>query len=96
MRAFHSPAAPQFPHLAQKTYAAHPVWKDSARAEVKFSPLGGNRKESRRAAADIFFHARRFERQTARTRIDAFGRRHSQGKLGRMDSWCCKLCFSIS
>lgn len=84
MRAFHSAAAPQFPHLAQKTYAAHPVWKDSARGDVKFSPLGSNRKESRRAAREIFDHALRFERQTSRTKIDAFGRRHHQGKIGRM------------
>lgn len=84
MRAFHTSAAPQFPHLAAKTYAAHPVWKDSARGDVKFLPLGANRKESRRAAREIFDHALRFERQTARTNVDAFGRIHRQGVIGRM------------
>ncbi len=41
-----------------KTYAAWPVWKDSARAEVKFQPM------PRRRAARLYHDARRFERQT--------------------------------
>lgn len=84
MRAFHTTAAPQFPVIAGKTYSRYCVWKDSARAEVKFSPLGADRKSSRRAAREIFEHARSFERRTATTRVDAFGRRHHQGVLGRM------------
>lgn len=83
MRAFHSTAAPQFSHVAQKTYAA-PVWSNSARAEIKFSPLAATRKESRRRAREIWDHAKSFERRTATTRVDAYGRRHHQGKLGRM------------
>jgi len=83
MRAF--APQPNLPGFATgKTYSKYCVWKDSARTEVKFHPLGSNRKESRRAAADIFFHARRLERQTARMRVDAYGRRHCQGVLGRM------------
>jgi hypothetical protein len=84
VRAYHSAAAPQFPQLAAKTYAAHRVWKGSTREEVKFRPLGSNRKESRRAAREIWDHALRFERQTSRTSVDAFGRQHRQGKVGRM------------
>lgn len=84
MRAFHTTAAPQFPSIAGKTYAAHPVWKDSARAEVKFSPLASNREDSRRRAREIWDHARAFERRTRKTRVDAFGRRHTQGAIGRM------------
>lgn len=60
------------------SYAAFPVWKDSARSEVKFVPL------SKKQAVKIFHDARRFERQTATTRVDAYGRRSTQGKLGRM------------
>ena len=41
-----------------KTYAAWPVWKDSARAEVKFQPLPKKR------AVRLYHEARRFERQT--------------------------------
>lgn len=78
MKAFHSSAAPQFPQLAVKTFAAHPVWKGSTRSEVKFHPI------AKRDAVRIFHHARRFERQTAITRRDAFGRSSNQGKLGRM------------
>ena len=78
MRAYNSAAAPQFFHLAQKTYASHPVWKDSTTAQIKFSPL------SKRDAVRIFHHARRFERQTATTRVDAYGRRSTQGKVSRM------------
>lgn len=78
MRAYNSAAAPQFFHLAAKTYAAHPVWKGSTTADVKFSPI------SKKDAVRIFHHARRFERQTATTRVDAFGHRHFQGKVSRM------------
>ena len=41
-----------------KTFAAWPVWKDSARAEVKFQPM------PRRRAIRLYHEARRFERQT--------------------------------
>lgn len=47
------------PFLAgPKTYAAWPVWKDSAKAEVKFQPM------PRRRAIRLYHEARRFERQT--------------------------------
>lgn len=61
-----------------KTFAPSPVWSGSVRSEVQFTPL------SRRQASKIFHDARRFERQTATPRIDAFGRRHTQGKVTRM------------
>jgi hypothetical protein len=41
-----------------KTYAAWPVWKDSARAHVKFHPMPKKR------AIRLYHEARRFERQT--------------------------------
>lgn len=78
MKAFNSAAAPQFPQLAVKTYAAHPVWKGSTTEEVRFRPL------SKKDAVKIFHHARRLERQTAITRRDAFGRSSTQGALGRV------------
>jgi hypothetical protein len=53
-----------------KTYAAWPVWHDSARAEVKFHPL------PKKQAVRIWHDARRFERQTRQT-----GRQ--DGALGR-------------
>ena len=53
-----------------KTYAAWPVWKDSARAEVKFHPM------PRRQAVRLFHDARRYERQTRQ-----FGRQ--DGAIGR-------------
>jgi len=53
-----------------KTYAAWPVWKDSARAEVKFHPM------PRRQAVRLFHDARRYERQTRK-----FGRQ--DGAIGR-------------
>lgn len=53
-----------------KTYAAWPVWKDSARSEVKFQPL------SKRRAVRLYHDARRFERQTRK-------RNHQDGALGR-------------
>jgi hypothetical protein len=60
-----------------KTYASWRVWKGSTREEVKFAPLAGDRRESRRRASKIFHHARRFERST-RTR-----RGHQDGRIGR-------------
>lgn len=78
MRAF-AITAPQLPHFAQvQTFSAHRVWKDSARSEIKFAAL------PKRQAVRIFHDARRFERQTAVSRIDAYGRRTTQGKIGRM------------
>jgi hypothetical protein len=53
-----------------KTYAAWPVWNDSARAEVKFQPL------PRRKAIRLFHDARRFERQTRKPG-------HQDGAIGR-------------
>lgn len=63
---------------AVKTYAAHPVWKGSTTGEVKFAPL------PKREAVKIFHDVRRFERQTAITRRDAFGKVSTQGRIGRM------------
>jgi hypothetical protein len=77
MKAFS--AAPALPGFAQdKTYAAHRCWKDATPAPVKFHPL------PKREAVKLFHHAYRFERQTAITRRDAFGRVSTQGCLGRM------------
>src|SRR5208282_471386 len=53
-----------------KTYAAWPVWKDSARADVKFQPLPKKR------AVRLYHEARRFERQTRTPG-------HQDGALGR-------------
>lgn len=53
-----------------KTYAAWPVWKDSAREEIRFHPM------PRKRAARLYHEARRYERQT-RTR----GRQ--DGAIGR-------------
>lgn len=78
MRAYHSAAAPQFAHLAAKTFAAFPVWSNSTTRDVKFSPL------PKKEAVRIFHHARRFERQTAIARRDAYGRITRQGKVSRM------------
>lgn len=78
MRSFNSAAAPQFPQLAVRTYAAHRVWQGSIAGEVKFAPL------AKKAAVQIFHRARDFERATGRTRVDAYGRRSTQGRLGRM------------
>jgi hypothetical protein len=59
------------PYLADsKTYAAWPVWKDSAKAEVKFQPM------PRRKAVRLFHDARRFERQTRKPG-------HQDGAIGR-------------
>ncbi len=53
-----------------KTYAAWPVWKDSARADVKFQPLPKKR------AVRLYHEARRFERQTRTPG-------HQDGAIGR-------------
>lgn len=58
------------PSLARTSYAAHPVWARSVRAEVKFAPM------PKRAAVKLFHDARRFERQTRRAG-------HQDGRLGR-------------
>jgi hypothetical protein len=60
----------------EKTYAEHPVWKDSARAPARFAALADNRADARRAAARRFHDARRFERQTRKAGCQ-------DGKLGR-------------
>jgi hypothetical protein len=54
--AYASPALPGFPR--PKTYAAWPVWRDSAREEVRFAPL------PKKEAARRWHKARRFDRQT--------------------------------
>jgi len=52
-------ALPPLPGFAGgKTYAAWPVWRDSARDEVRFLPL------SKKEAARRWHKARRFDRQT--------------------------------
>jgi hypothetical protein len=67
-----------FPTMpADKTYASFRVWKDSAKAEVRFAPLHSNRDQARRMASKLFHDARRFERQTRRHF------RKQDGKLGR-------------
>jgi hypothetical protein len=53
-----------------KTYAAWPVWKDSARVDVKFQPLAKKR------AVRLYHEARRFERQTRTPG-------HQDGAIGR-------------
>jgi hypothetical protein len=50
------PALPGF--AGPKTHAAWPVWRDSARAEVRFEPL------PKKEAARRWHKARRFDRQT--------------------------------
>ena len=62
------PALPGF--TLPKTYAAWPVWRDSAAAEVRFAPL------PKKQAVRLFHKARAFERQTRRP-----GRQ--DGALGR-------------
>jgi hypothetical protein len=54
--AYVSPPLPGFAGL--KTYAAWPVWRDSAREEVRFAPL------PKKEAARRWHKARRFDRQT--------------------------------
>jgi CRP-like cAMP-binding protein len=53
-------ASPPLPGLAgrPKTYAAWPVWRDSAREEVRFAPL------PKKEVARRWHKARRFDRQT--------------------------------
>jgi hypothetical protein len=52
-------ASPALPDLTRpKTYAAWPVWRDSARQEVRFLPL------PKKEAARRWHKARRFDRQT--------------------------------
>jgi hypothetical protein len=52
-------ALPTLPGFARpKTYAAWPVWRDSAREEVRFAPL------PKKEAARRWHKARRFDRQT--------------------------------
>ena len=51
-----SPTLPGF--TGRTTYAFWPVWRDSARAEVRFAPL------SKKDAARLWHKARRFDRQT--------------------------------
>jgi hypothetical protein len=46
--------------MAQKTYAAWPVWSDSTTKEVKYQPL------PRKAATRLWHRARDFDRQTRR------------------------------
>lgn len=62
-----------------KTYAAHRVWKGSARGEIKTQPL------TRQQAARLYHDARRFERQT-RGRMESAYRPGKistrEGKLG--------------
>lgn len=67
-----------FPTMpTDKTYASFRVWKNSAKAEVRFAPLAANRDEARRMSAKLFHDARRFERQTRRRF------RKQDGTLGR-------------
>ena len=50
---------PALPGLTvPKTYAAWPVWRDSATADVRFAPL------PKKQAVQLFHRARQFERQT--------------------------------
>ena len=63
MRALQSVTSNCLPSFAQvKTYAAHPVWKGSARTPVRFVPM------ARRDAVRLFHEARRFERATRKFR----------------------------
>ena len=69
------------PGFAQsKTYAAHRVWKGSARGEIKTQPL------SRKEASRLYHDARRFERQT-RGRVESAYRPGKisarEGKIGQ-------------
>jgi hypothetical protein len=51
---------PAFAGVAQKTYAAWPVWSDSTTKEIKYQPL------PRKAATRLWHRARDFDRQTRR------------------------------
>lgn len=72
-------AATQFPQFgSQQTYAAHPVWKDSTRMDVKFVPM------PKKQAVKIYHDARRFERQTRQAVPSAGGCiRTRDGVVGR-------------
>lgn len=78
MTAFYAAGAPQLPSMfAPKSYAAHPVWKDSTRTDVKFSPL------SKREAVRIYHAARDFERKTRAGGGHGFAR-CVNGKISRV------------
>jgi hypothetical protein len=51
---------PALAGMAQKTYAAWPVWSDSTTKEIKYQPL------PRKAATRLWHRARDFDRQTRR------------------------------
>jgi hypothetical protein len=51
---------PAFAGMAQKTYAAWPVWSDSTTKEIKYQPM------PRKAATRLWHRARDFDRQTRR------------------------------
>lgn len=55
---FETVAAPMFPGMGSKTYAAFPVWSNSVSGEVRFNPL------PKKQAVRIFHEARRWERMT--------------------------------
>lgn len=87
MRQFYSAAiaAAQLPGFAGvKTYAAHPVWKGAVAGEVKFAPLDEDEPTSKKKARRIWNDLRDLEKRTAKTRVDAFGKIHTQGCIGRM------------
>ena len=51
---------PAFAGMAQKTYAAWPVWSGSTTKEIKYQPM------PRKAATRLWHRARDFDRQTRR------------------------------
>jgi hypothetical protein len=51
---------PAFAGMAQKTYAAWPVWSESTTKEIKYQPM------PRKAATRLWHRARDFDRQTRR------------------------------
>jgi hypothetical protein len=77
MTAFHPGAAP-LPSMAAKSYASHPCWKNATSGKVSFHPI------TRKQANDIWRDALELERRTAVRRVDAYGRVHIQGVIGRM------------
>lgn len=76
MTSFYNSASPSFFNGTEKTYAPDRVWKGSKPGDVKFAPLGANRRAARSAAAQIYHDARRFERQTRK-------RGKQDGAIGR-------------
>jgi hypothetical protein len=77
MRAFYPAGAPQLAGFASpKSYAAHPVWKGSAREEITFAPM------PKREAVKIWHDARRFESQTRGG--GGKGCIHYNGKISRV------------